>query len=283
MTWLIFALASALLFGIAQVFAKKGLATISPLWNCLIDAAISFLIYIPLALFLGVTFAFTPYHFLLLLCITALYLFIYYAIEKAQVSISGTIFASYPVVTVMLSYLFLNEAIRPLQFVAIIFILLGGICISFQTETVTKIKATFKKNWLAWALFGAVTTGVGDFLAKVALHDLDIHSYIFLFGLAFPFSVCLFWLFDTKGRKLPQKISFSSLQYTLIGTIGLSLGVLAISYAFAYGPASLVSVVSTTYLAIMIILAKLFLRETITRNQLIGIILTFLGVLIIAL
>lgn len=281
MSWLLFAIFSAILFGIAQVFIKKGLATFSPLWNCIIDGLFSVIIYIPLALFLGVTFNFTLWQFFVITIICSLYLFLYYAIDKAQISLSGTIFAMYPVATVILSYIFLSEPVTMLQYGLIALILVGGALISYQPEHGKKAKELFKKNWLLWALFGAFATGLGDFLAKVSLHSVDVNSYLFLFGLAFPISIVIFWIFDKKGRELPKKINSGKLIWTLLGTLMLSLGVICITFAFAYGYASLVSVISTVYIAIMVLLAYFFLHEKITARQLIGIILMFIGVLLI--
>lgn len=278
MNWFYFSLAAAFFLGVGQVFIKKGYTHFSPLWNIIIDAIFSIAIYVPLALYLGIHLQFHYSYFFIIAGVTALYAVFYYAIEKGQISLSGTVFASYPIFTILLSYIFLHERISLLQQILILLILLGGILLSYEPGTWKKIKKKANKKWMLWALFGAVATGVGDFLAKFTLNDIDTNTYVFLFAIGFVISSTFFWIIDKNGRKLPKKINFTNLKWTLFGTLMLSLGVLSITYAFSLGKASLVTVTSSGYIGITVLLAYFFLHDKISRVQLLGIVLMFLGV-----
>ena len=118
-------------------------------------------------------------------------------------------------------------------------------------------------------------------MAKVSLQQLNTATYLFFFALAFPLSTSLFWIFDRNGRKLPKHISFSKLKYTLLGTCTLSIGVLMISFAFTTGKASLVSTISSSYVALTAILAYIILKEKLSLRQIVAILMVSLGVLFI--
>jgi uncharacterized membrane protein len=160
----------------------------------------------------------------------------------------------------------------------IVLVLCGSILLSYGPGTFKKIQRTTKKTWILWALLGAFSTGLGDFLTKTSFSAIDINTFIFLFAFGFLISVCFFWVVDKKGRKLPKKITFSTLKWTLLGTSTLSIGVFSITYAFSLGKASLVSIVSSGYIGLTVLLAYLFLHEKVTKLQLIGILCMIIGI-----
>lgn len=278
MNWLFFALIAAFTFGVGQVFIKKGYDHFSPLWNVIIDAAFTILIYIPIAFLLGVSLDITPFHILMITLISTLYIFFYYAIEHGNLSLSGTIFATYPLFTILLSLLFLREKVSLFQAIMIVLIITGVLLLSYVPGTVQKIKNVSKKRWLTWAIFGSFTTGFGDFLSKVTLNNMQISSYLLLFALVFPITCMFFWIFDKKGRMFPRTISFKKVRWTLFGTAMLSVGVLAISFAFSLGKASLVAPISSSYIGITVLLSYFFLKESISKKQVIAICMIAIGV-----
>ncbi|MDP3940792.1 MAG: DMT family transporter [bacterium] len=278
MSWLFFALLAAFSFGVGQVFIKKGYENFSPLWNAIIDAGFSLILYIPLALLLGVNLQVTPLHILMITLISALYIFFYYAIEHGNLSLSGTIFATYPLFTILLSMMVLGEKVTLLQATLITLIISGVLLLSYNPGTIQKIRNVSKKKWLAWALFGAFTTGFGDFLSKVTLNTVPINSYLVLFALAFPVTCVFFWFFDKKGRAFPRNISVQKAKWTLLGTAMLSIGVLAISFAFSLGQASLVAPISSSYIGITVLLSYFFLKESLSKKQVFAICMIAIGV-----
>ncbi|MEN9407676.1 MAG: hypothetical protein RLZZ455_892 [Candidatus Parcubacteria bacterium] len=278
MDWLFFSLLAALSFGIGQVFIKKGYENFSPLWNAILDAGITIFLYIPVALLLGLNLQITSFHVLMITIISALYIFFYYAIEHGNLSLSATIFSSYPIITIILSILFLRESVSTLQAAMIILVVLGVLLLSYSPGTLSKIKNMSSKKWVFWALFGAFTTGFGDFLSKMTLGTIDINSYITLFALVFPLTSLGFWIFDKKGRRLPEKITLHKMKYTFLGTFLLSVGVLAISFAFSLGKASLVAPISSSYIAVTVILSYFFLKEPLSRFQIVAICMIAIGV-----
>src|SRR3989344_3757394 len=104
--WLFFTLLAALLWGVSQVLIKKGFEETTPLFNNLFGALVILIIAIPFAMLNGAHFWLVPKMLPLTLLIALLLICFYYVLEKGQVSLTGTVLASYPVFTVVLSLLF---------------------------------------------------------------------------------------------------------------------------------------------------------------------------------
>jgi len=116
MTWFVFALTAAVSWAIGQVLIKKGLASVSPLWNNIFYNFFGLLLWVPAALVLsGLKINLPSFPILLLIfVIAACYMFVFYAFSKGEISLVGTLTAGYPVVTIVLSYLFLGERLSAL-------------------------------------------------------------------------------------------------------------------------------------------------------------------------
>lgn len=277
MNWFIFALGTALFWGTGQIFIKKGLSSVTPLWNNIFGALLYFLIFIPIALASNEKISVTLSSFLLIMLASLLYILYYYALEKGLLSLAGTIIAMYPVITIILSVIFLKETLSLVQISMIMLILLGGYLLSQTAE-----KKKLQKSWIAWALLGAFAVGTADFLAKVIIQDNGTTNYNFLFPFAFATSVILYGLFDKKGRKLPKKVNLKSLLPTLIGVAFMNFGLLSFNYALSLGSASLVSSISSSYVGITLLLAFLFLKESLNKKQLFAVLLILIGIIFLS-
>lgn len=277
MNWFVFALGTVLFWGIGQIFIKKGLSSLSPLWSNIIGTIIIVFIYIPTALLSGERFSINPYAFLIVLLGAILYILYYYALDNGQISITGTIIAMYPVITILLAVVFLKESLSILQISMILLILLGGYLLAQHNGNKTNIKS----SWVMWAVMGALAIGTADFLAKVVIDQTNASTYNLLFPLASAFGLVFYWILDKKGRKLPKKINAKYFWPTLIGVTCMNLGLLSFNYALASGPASLVSTVSSSYIGVTILLAYLFLKESLTKKQTLAIILMTIGIIFV--
>jgi transporter family protein len=278
--WFPLALATALFWGTGQVFVKTGLRYLTPLANNIVINILILLTYLPLGLYGGVSWNKLISTLPLILAATGLYTVYYYALEKGQVSLSGTIIASYPLVTIFLSRLFLLERTSTWQKYAIILILIGAALLAAPSQKQRKVKLF--QAWLIWALASAICSGTGDFLSKIVIDRSSTYTLLFGSALAgIPVSLGLFAI-DKKGRHLP-KLKAGKIIPTLIGLLLMQFGGIAYSFGFSFGPASLVSSTSSSYAAISVILALIFLKEKLTRQQVIGVITTVSGIILIGL
>ena len=108
MTWFVLALCAAVFWAVGQVLVKKGFEHIPPLWSNIFTNGLVCIIHIVPVLFLsGFRINIPSIPILITIFFTAsFYHTFYYAISKGEVSLTGTLVAGYPMITVLLSGLF---------------------------------------------------------------------------------------------------------------------------------------------------------------------------------
>lgn len=274
--WLFFTLLAALFWGIGQIFVKKGLTNTSALFNNILSTCIGFLIFIPFSLTHEIHFdkfwQIAPFAGI----VSLLFVSYYYTIGRGQLSLTGTIIGTYPLITVILSLLFLGENPSVFQKMAIGTIIFGTIFVAWP-KSVQQVKLG---SWIWWALLSVVMLGTSDFLIKLLMNQTDLYTYLFIYGFSSLFVAGIVWFFDKKGRKLPP---FTKEHYlpTLIGVGMIEFGFFLFHLALNGGLASLVTPISGIYVAITAILAWIVLKEKITKMHAVGIALAAIGVILI--
>ncbi len=285
MNWFFFSIIAALCWAVGSVLVKKGFENIPPLWNNVINNFLTIFVYIPAAFLLGEETHRLALPSLVYIAVASLlYQVFYYSISKGQISLTGTVVASYPVITIIFSHIFLHERLTPLQYGAILLIIGGGILIAMpqKISEATKSVRTKHSVWLIWAIFGAVSLGSGDFLAKVAIDKSGIFNYLITIALISNFYSIFNYVIDKPNRDFPKGV-FSHFSITVSGLLLNLIGFVSFLLAFKVGKASLVAPISSVYPAITAIIAVKFLHERITKLHVVGIGLTVAGLVTIGL
>lgn len=266
-----------MIWGVSQVVNKKGLDSLTPLMYNLVVTAIGLLVYLSYASFRGFNVVhFRLSDFLLLTFVTATYLLYLYIVSLGQISLTGTIWASYPVTTVICSVIFLGEKVSLNQVFFIALILLGVALIGLP-QKIADFKA---EKWFWLALGGAALIGVSDFLAKFVINRNSVGDYFFWYSLAMLPGMILVWFLDKKGRVWP-KVPLQIWLTVLLGGLLLELGNVFFFTAFSKGPVSLISPIVSSYQAITVVLALVFLKEKLRKTQALGVALAVLGIILI--
>lgn len=278
-SWIYFSLITLFLWGVGQILIKKGFSNISSLWSIAMSALVNTVVYTPFALMTGADFSISPSAFLYILVISMLNMLFFYAIAKGQISFSGTIFATYPIVTILLSYLFLGDNPTQFQYAMIALILLGGGLLGYSTKS--KNQRSMFGSWLLWAIAGAVGVGIADFLAKITIGNIGVEKYNLFFPFAYILGFLGFWVVDKKGRTLPKKVGVNKFSWTLGGVTLLTMGMLSFNYALEQGNVSLVATISSGYAALTVVLAHFFLREKMTFRQMLAVACILVGIVFI--
>jgi len=282
MTWFYFALGTAVCWSVGQVFVKRGFANTPPLWNNIVNNLLALILWPPVVLWLS-GFSInvpSPSIFSVIFISSCFYHTFFYAISKGRLSLTGTVIAGYPVATIVLSFVFLNERLALLQYIGILFILSGGVTVALP-ERVERENGK-DLSWIWWGMAGAVLLGTGDFLTKVSVNHIGSYSHIFFLSIVSVIVSGLNFLIDSKNRSTPRffKVSFRP---TFIGILLHLFGGMLFLLAFDYGGASLIVTVSSVYPAFVVLLAIRFLGEKISRRQAMGIAVTVLGLLFVGL
>jgi uncharacterized membrane protein len=266
MIWFPLALGAALLWAVGGILVKKGFAGVSPLWNNILNNLLALLIWVPPALALnGFRMPLPPWRILLvILSAAAVYQIFYYSLSKGQVSLTSAIIAGYPLFTILLSHLFLGERLAGWQYVGVALLLAGGVVIAVPARVAPA--ALRGHSWVLWGALGAASIGTGDFLSKFSVTRIGPYANLFFLAVLNNASSGFNYLLDRDNRAAPR-IASRPFLFSVLGIVIHLCGALGYLLAFGFGPASLVSSVSSIYPALLALLAVLFLRESISWRQ----------------
>ncbi|WP_423793270.1 EamA family transporter [Methanocaldococcus indicus] len=126
-------------------------------------------------------------------------------------------------------------------------------------------------------LLVAVLYGVGTFFAKIVCEKNPLFQWIVvnIVGII----LTLFLIFKYKNIIVNDA---KIVLYAIIAGIFVVLGSLVLYYALYKGKASIVVPISSIGPAITVILSIIFLKETLTINQAIGVILILIGIILLS-
>ena len=121
MLWFPLSLSAAFFWSISQIFLKKGLENIPPLWSNIINNFMTIVIWIPVIFIIKKSPIVIPnFKMIMLIAITSsLYLIFLYALSKGKVALVGTVVSIYPALTVILAMRFLKEKLIKRQLAAV--------------------------------------------------------------------------------------------------------------------------------------------------------------------
>lgn len=281
---IIFGLLAALSQAISYTVLKKSYEELPPSVAFLFDACFGLLIWVPFALIIGFNFTHLPLVILFAL-ISALLseAFVFYVLSKGEISITGTIFSSYPVYTILFSLFINQEKLLPWHWFFVCLTILGTIIVSFP-EKINKHELK-KKAIILWGVAGAMAVGLSDSLSKNVIDKTSAEA--FLFALAFaqlPVALVYLKLEKQKLSQFKDTIKkFNRYKYAIFGSLMAVLSLIFLWLAFADTLASIASPLTATYPGIMIILAYIFLKERIKLKELVGLIVVIIGVIGISL
>lgn len=277
---ILFALLAALGQAFAFVSIKKSYQKLNPSVAFFFDSIFGVLLWVPFALIVGINFQelhlVAPFAILSALLSEA---FVFYALSKGQLSISGTIFSTYPIFTIFFSFVINNERLLPLNWLFISLTILGILIVSMPKKL--RFEELAKNFYIFWPLAAALAVGLSDTLSKGIIDKTSAST--FLFALAFTqIPVALGYLFVTKqhlsqfGNMLKE---ISAYKFALTGSFLNIVATLFLWLAFASTLASIASPLTATYPAILLILAIVLLKDRPNFRELLGLAVTITGII----
>lgn len=206
------------------------------------------------------------------------YLFFFKGLEKGQISLVSPIGSSWPVLTLILGMIFLKEILLAHQIVAVILIISGVLLASINIEEIRQGKLTSskgtKEGFLAMAGWGilfflltAPSRALGWFLS---IFIIRFFAILFLI----PFFINKTFYPSTDRR-------FYLIIFSIIGFIDV-ISFLAYTFGIQIEQVSIVAPLVAPFPLVTIILARIFLKERLTLNQVIGIVGALVGLILIS-
>lgn len=204
-------------------------------------------------------------------------LFLFKAYNMIGARVTMLIMALSPIIVSIIDFLFLSVTLYPIQIFAILITCLGIILVIFKTED-KKISLGFSVKGLFYAFLATLGQSLGVILTKLGstTYDSLATSQIRL-GVAIFFFGALV-LYEGKSKETIKMItSKKALFLLLIGTFFSVFGIAALIEAFKSANASIASTISSTSPIIMIPCSILFYKEKIRKNEIIGAIISVVG------
>ncbi len=263
----------SVLWGVGNVLVKRGLTHLTAWQTYALDAVfIAFPIWMVYGIFNGGNLlTITPLAIITGILISIIYGFNYYTYSIGDVSLTGSVISTYPIVTLILAYVLLGERLHMLATLGVILTILGVIAISIPHE---KIRLG---RWVYLAIFTSVGYGFTAYMAKLVLYSINNATYLMVLAVSQVIVIALWKLFI---RDPVPRVRWNKFKYSIIGIILLNFGNIAYYIALQMGLASLVVPLSSTYVLLMVLLSVIWLKEKVYGHQLIGIGMAVVGVIL---
>ena len=275
---IIIAVCSALFMAGMYILLKKSYEELDPSVAFFFNAILAVVIWIPVGFIFGGSIAELP-RVLPFAIISALLaeVFVFYAVSKGNLSVATTLIATYPVYTVLFSFLINNEILSIFQ-VGFILVTVLGIVLTCIEKGV-KIKSFINPITII-PILAAVAIGLSDTLSKLIINETSSFSFIIALAIV-QIPVALIYLRITKHKignifsemKIKKVIYSYGVVASLMNVIGT--GLLLISFNFAY--ASIASPLTAIYTPIVLLYAFMFMKEKLSKVNLVGIIFAMIG------
>lgn len=204
---------------------------------------------------------------------TIVYAIYYYAISQGKISLTSATIATYPIITLMLAYIFLHERLGRIAYTGIFLTIIGVLAISLPANFSLKFG-----KWVLPSILTAIGYGVGGYLGKLALYTVNNATYLMMLAVSQVLIVSLWKIFI---KDTIPKIRTKGFVYSLIGIILFNIGNIAYYYSLEKGYSSIVVPLSNTYIVLLLVLSILWLKEKIRLHQIIGILSVVVGVILV--
>lgn len=208
------------------------------------------------------------------------YIFYYEGILVASVGLMGTVTAAYPAPTILLSIWLLGETLGLGQVIGILLILLCVVVLSRQPGS----ERAGKKSAVVFALLAFVSWGLWGYFSKVAVDSIGEGN---LFGFYALSNVLVLGTFLLLTRRRPVEAPHAdrggAIGFGLLDVTFGASGVVVLTYAYAMGPASLVSAVTGSYPLVSTLAAHFLLKERFGWKDAVALALFIPGIFLIAL
>jgi transporter family protein len=270
MPW-IYLICIAVLWGVGNVLVKRGLTHLSAWQSYALDAVF---IAFPLWMVYGVInkgnlLTITPLAIVTTILISIFYGFNYISFSQGDVSLTGSIISTYPIITLILAFVFLHERLNTLATLGVVLTILGVVAISVPHKRV------HIGSWVYLAVLTSVGYGVTAYMGKLVLNTMNNATYLMLLAIT---QVLVVVVWKLLIRDTIPRVRWNKYKFSIIGIILLNIGNIAYYIALEQGLASLVVPLSSTYVLLMVLLSVAWLKEKVYGHQLVGIALAVAGV-----
>lgn len=282
MIGIVFALLCAVFIAFSQLCLRKSYQDLAPSVAFFFDAMFGLLIWIPLAMFMGISGNVSWGEALLFAFISAILseAIVFYALSHGELAVTATVLATYPVYTVIFSRIFNNEILSLPVTLFVILAILGSI-IASSPEKINEEELRLSKK-IAWPFVAAVCIGLSDTISKGYINKSGDFSFLFSLGFV-QIPVALAYLRIEK-QSLAKSIEgifkkIKDYKFALLGGLFNIVGTGFLWLSFSFAPASIASPITGSNGALTVLFSRFILKEKASAKKYLGIVLTFIGII----
>jgi drug/metabolite transporter (DMT)-like permease len=269
----------------SHVVLKRSFTDFKPSVAYLFDSLLGLIIWVPFSLYMGASIfslpVVLPYAFISAVLAEA---YVFYILQKGTLSLTNTVFYTYPLFIIAFSHPLNHESLTALQWLAIGLILSGLILISLP-QTLNNIKTSFKANlYLLYPLSSAFSVGISDSLSKNIINQTSAAAFLLALALAQVPVALVYYLVETQSLK-PLKSLFVAPyrhRFTLTGSFLMVISMILYWYTFALLPASLAAPITASSPFIVLLLSNLFLKERLSFKDRAASLVIVIGILLVS-
>ena len=272
------ALGAMIAWGFEELFLKEAISKLKSLTLFLINSltGIFFQLIIILIFFSGEVYLLTGEDLLYAILATIVaftgYFFFYLALERQELSLISSLDESWIIVAVLIGVFFFGETLGFLHVASILAVLFGAFLISVNMSEIKKLSLISGSGYEFVAiLFVGMSVPIEKFLVyKIGEANTIFYLGIFTIPLIFAAKIIMRGKFIRPNWKL-LKIGIAS---------GLADGTAFVLYLLALKGAdvSVISPIVASSLLVSILLARIYLGEKMTKKEIAGALLIFIGV-----
>ena len=203
----------------------------------------------------------------------------YEGLKVGNAALVGTIAASFAAITVLLSIIFLNEHVSFQQTLAIAIIFIGIVGSTLDVKSLISRKLIIDKGiWMG--LIAMLARGIYWAFIKIPIKELGWFWPGYISVLA---SLPIIWLFIKLREIKLTKLNFKGSFYPLFANAFLlGVGALSFNLAIEKGFTSIVAPIAGSYPTIFALLAWIVFKDPIARQQIAGILITLVGIVMLS-
>lgn len=275
---IVIAIASAVFMTAMQILLKKSYKELNPSVAFFFDAIFGLLIWIPIGFIFGGNLndviSCLPYAIISAILSEAL---VFYALSKGDLSVASVLISTYPIYTLILSFIINKEILTPLQTVFILVTILGTILACVEKEFKWK---NIKNLTTLIPIITAVAIGLSDTLTKSIINQTSSFSFLIAIAIVqLPVALIYLKISKQKFSKIitELKSDMKEYKYSIYGSLFNILGTGCLLVSFNYALASIASPLTAIYTPIVLVYSFVVFKEKINRVNLLGIIAAFIG------
>ena len=279
--WIVYAVLSAIAAGITTIFLKKGIHTTNTNVALALRTIVVLIFSIVIVLIIGsykeIYYINTKTWVFLILSgfsTGASWYYYYKALQIGNVKNVSPLSKSSLVLTIILSFILLNEKITLLKIISLIIITLGTYYIIDYKKTEEKKENNNK--WIIYALLSLIFSALTPIFGKIGIENVESNLGTSIRVFVVVISAWLI-LFIKKEYKEIKNINKSEIKYIIISGITGGSSWLLYYKALQNGITSAVAAIDKLSVLVAVILSYFIFNEKMKVKEVIGLILILIG------